>query len=142
MSERKAGRVGFIASAFDLCHAGHLLTLRECREKCDWLIVGLQIDPSSQRSFKNKPIETVFERYLRLDQNENVDKIIPYETEHDLYVLMQSEKIDVIFLGEDYKKVADYTAKKLPTPKSFCKRYDGYSSSKLRQRILTAEQKK
>tara|TARA_B100001094_G_scaffold330131_1_gene394594 strand:+ start:3695 stop:4096 length:402 start_codon:yes stop_codon:yes gene_type:complete len=129
---------GFVCSAFDLCHAGHLLMLEECSENCDWLMVGLHTDPTIDRPEKNKPVESVYQRYLRLDCNVSVDEIIPYETEEDLLVMLKSLDVDIRFLGEDYINKKQYTGKNLNIPTYFCKRY-GYSSSGLRQKINEAK---
>ena len=73
-------KVGFTCSTFDLLHAGHVIMLREAKEQCDYLICGLQVDPSIDRAEKNKPIQTVVERYTQLKGIEYVDEIIPYES--------------------------------------------------------------
>ena len=56
-------RIGFTASTFDLLHAGHVQMLRDAKSQCDYLMVGLQIDPSVDRKEKNAPIQTIVERY-------------------------------------------------------------------------------
>jgi glycerol-3-phosphate cytidylyltransferase len=77
-------RVGFTCSAFDLLHAGHIQMLRDAKEQCDYLIVGLQTDPTIDRAEKNPPIQTIVERYTQLKAVRYVDEIIPYGTERDL----------------------------------------------------------
>ena len=128
---------GIVCSAFDLCHAGHLLMFKECKKHCRKLTVGLHTDPTIDRPHKNKPIETVYQRYLRLQSNILVDEIIPYETEEDLLVMLKTGDYDIRFLGEDYAKRTDYTGAELDIEVFFCKRY-GYSSSGLRQKIKEA----
>ena len=76
-------KVGFTASTFDLLHAGHIQMLREAKEQCDYLICGLQIDPNADRVEKNKPIQTIVERYTQLKAVSYVDEIIPYAREKD-----------------------------------------------------------
>jgi len=75
---------GFTCGALDLLHAGHLIMLKECKAQCDYLIVGLQTDPSIDRPEKHKPVETIEERMIRLQGCKYVDKIVVYETEKDL----------------------------------------------------------
>ena len=128
---------GFVCSAFDLCHAGHLLMLEECAKHCDKLTVGLHTDPTIDRPSKNRPIETVYQRYLRLQSNLFIDEIIPYEPEEDLLVILKSGDYDVRFLGDDYVTKMDYTGDELDIEIHYCKRY-GYSSSGLRQKIKEA----
>ena len=81
-------KVGFTCSSFDLLHAGHILMLKECKDHCDTLIVGLQSDPSIDREEKNEPVQSMFERFLQLDAIKYVDKICIYETEDDLLALL------------------------------------------------------
>ena len=81
MGNAKNNVVGFTCSTFDLLHAGHVAMLREAKEQCDYLIVGLQVDPSVDRKNKNKPVQSIVERYIQLSGVKYVDEIIPYETE-------------------------------------------------------------
>jgi glycerol-3-phosphate cytidylyltransferase len=130
--------VGFTCSAFDLFHAGHVAMLAECKQHCDYLIVGLQVDPSKDRPEKNKPVQSVYERYIQLRGCKYIDEIIPYETEQDLKNLLAIEKINVRFVGEEYQ------AKHL-TGEDICEergikvhyntRMHNYSSSELRRRL-------
>ena len=96
-------KIGFTASAFDLLHAGHTLMLEEAKAQCDWLIVGLQTDPSQDRATKNKQAQTIVERYLQLRACKYVDEIIPYSTEQDLEDLLAGMHIDVRILGIEYR---------------------------------------
>ena len=80
--------IGFTCSTFDLLHAGHVLMLREAKQVCDYLICGLQIDPTIDRPEKNKPVQSMLERYIQLQAVEYVDEIIPYETEQELIDLL------------------------------------------------------
>jgi glycerol-3-phosphate cytidylyltransferase len=97
-------KVGFTCSCFDLFHAGHVMMLKEAKDHCDYLIVGLQTDPTIDRSFKNKPIQSVFERYVQLEACKYVDEIIPYATEKELKDILTSYKIDVRIIGEEYRE--------------------------------------
>jgi len=96
-------RVGFTCSTFDLLHAGHVQMLREAKEQCDYLICGLQMDPSVDRAEKNAPVQTIVERYTQLKAVGYVDEIIPYATESDLEDILSMYSIDVRVLGEEYK---------------------------------------
>lgn len=128
-------RIGFTASCFDLGpHAGHMVMLKEARENCDYLIVALQIDPSMDRPTKNKPVQTVSERYLTLKGCRWVDEIIPYQTEEELIQLLQLVNPDIRFLGEDYID-KDFTGKDLGIALYYCKRKHSVSSSGLRKKI-------
>ena len=97
-------KTGIVFGAFDLLHLGHIHLLHKCREQCDCLVVGLHVDPSIERTEKNKPIETVYERFMKLRELDIVDKIVPYETEEDLKNILRSGNIDVRFLGTDYRQ--------------------------------------
>ena len=92
-------KVGFTASTFDLLHAGHIAMLREAKTQCDYLICAIQVDPSVDREEKNKPVQTLVERYIQLSAVKYVDEIIPYQTEQDLEDILNTFKIDVRFIG-------------------------------------------
>ncbi len=96
-------KIGFTASAFDLLHAGHVLMLEDAKKQCDYLIVGLQTDPSQDRKEKSKPAQTVIERYLQLRACKYVDEITPYSTEQDLEDLLAGMHIDIRILGVEYR---------------------------------------
>lgn len=137
MSEQKNKIRGFTCGAMDLLHAGHVLMLKECRAQCDYLIVGFQIDPSIDRPDKNKPIETLEERKIRLEGCRYVDEIVTYNTEVDLYNLLKKIKPDVRFMGADWKEKENYSRDRLPEMKVvYNSRDHGYSSTNLRERIL------
>jgi glycerol-3-phosphate cytidylyltransferase len=125
-------KVGFTCSCFDLLHAGHIAMLREASSVCDYLIVGLQTDPSIDGR-KPKPVQTVYERYLQLDGCKYVDKIIPYDTEDDLMNLLLTLPIDIRVIGDEYQ-FQDYTGKGLHEV-YYNKRRHSWSSSSLKQRI-------
>lgn len=97
-------RTGFVAGSFDLLHAGHIHLLKQCRKRCDRLIVGLHADPSLERHDKNKPIECILEREIKLNACKYVDLTVVYEGEADLSLMFKYFKIDVRFLGSDYKE--------------------------------------
>ena len=96
-------KIGITFSAFDLLHAGHVKMLEEAKQHCDYLIVGLQTDPTLDRPTKNKPTQTVVERYIQLKACKFVDEIIPYATEQDLEDILQSFNIHVRIVGDEYK---------------------------------------
>lgn len=125
---------GFTCGAFDLLHVGHLMMLKEVKAQCDYLIVGLQVDPSIDRPEKHKPIETVEERMIRLQSCKYVDKIIVYTNEDDLYSLLKELKPDIRFLGADWKG-KHFTGDDLPIEIIFNSRSHNYSSSNLIERI-------
>jgi glycerol-3-phosphate cytidylyltransferase len=101
--EKITVRIGFTCSTFDLLHAGHVQMLRDAKSQCDYLIVGLQIDPSVDRKEKNAPIQTIVERYTQLKGIKYVDEIIPYATEQDLEDILSLYTIDVRILGDEYR---------------------------------------
>lgn len=126
---------GFTCGAFDLCHAGHLLMFKECREQCDYLIVGLQTDPSIDRPEKHKPVETYEERLIRLQSCKYIDMVVKYKTEKDLIELLKIIKPDIRFIGADHKG-KPFTGDNLPIKVVFNSREHNFSSSNLRERIL------
>lgn len=96
-------RYGITFGAFDLCHAGHVVMFEECRQYCDYLIVGLHVDPSIERQTKNKPVQSVYERYIQLKAISYIDEIVPYCYEYEIEQMMTTLPICVRFLGEDYR---------------------------------------
>ena len=131
-------RVGFTASTFDLLHAGHVQMLREAKEQCDYLICGLQIDPSADRAEKNAPIQTIVERYTQLKAVSYVDEIIPYATETDLEDLLSMYNINIRILGEEYRD-GTFTGRAICAKRGielyFNKREHRFSTSDLRRRV-------
>jgi glycerol-3-phosphate cytidylyltransferase len=135
-------RVGFTCSTFDLLHAGHIAMLREAKEHCDYLIVGLQVDPSVDRVEKNSPVQTLVERYAQLNAVKFVDEIVPYATERDLEDILEMFSIDIRILGEEYRD-KDFTGKDICRKRGiqlyFNKRDHRFSSSDLRRRVAEKE---
>jgi len=135
-------KVGFTCSAFDLLHAGHVQMLRDAKEQCDYLICGLQVDPSLDRVEKNRPIQTVVERYTQLAAIKYVDEIIPYVSEGDLEDILEMYHIDVRILGEEYRD-KDFTGKEICRKRGiqlfFNKRDHRFSSSGLRQAVIDSK---
>lgn len=133
-------KVGFTCSTFDLLHAGHVAMLREAKEQCDYLMVGLQVDPSRDRPNKNSPVQTLVERYTQLQAVRYVDEIVVYENERDLEDILEMMHIDVRILGEEYRE-HDFTGKDICKKRSiqlyFNKREHRFSSSDLRRRVAS-----
>lgn len=133
---------GITFSAFDLLHAGHVKMLEEAKQHCDYLIAGLQTDPTLDRPEKNKPAQSVVERYIQLKACRFVDEIIPYATEQDLLDILQSFPIDVRILGEEYENV-NYTGRdyceKTNIKILYNKRNHRFSSSGLRKEVYESE---
>ena len=127
---------GFTCSCFDLLHAGHILMLKDSKEQCDYLIVGLQTDPTIDRPEKNKPIQSFEERKIQLEAVKYVDEIFIYETEEDLYKKLLEISPDVRILGSDYID-KPFTGDDLDIPIYFHDRKHNYSSTNLRGSIVS-----
>jgi len=135
-------RVGFTCYTFDLFHAGHVMMLKEAKTQCDHLIVGLQIDPTLDRpGVKNKPIQSVLERFIQVQACKFVDEIIPYATEKELMDILTSYPIDVRIVGEEYRD-KQFTGFNLPISVYFNSRQHSFSTTELRQRVLDIEKAK
>lgn len=135
-------KVGITFSAFDLLHAGHIKMLEEAKSQCDYLIAGLQIDPTLDRPEKNSPTQTIVERYIQLKGCKFVDEIVPYSTEQDLDDILRSFKIDVRILGDEYKD-QNFTGRTYCENKGielyFNTRDHRFSSSSLRKEVAEKE---
>lgn len=136
--------IGFTCSTFDFLHAGHIAMLREAKEQCDYLICGLQVDPSIDRDNKNKPIQTLVERHTQLSAVKYVDEIIPYQTENDLIDILSMYNINVRILGEEYRE-KEFTGRDVCKQRDielyFNKRDHRFSSTDLRKRVRNGQQK-
>ena len=127
--------IGFTCSTFDLFHAGHIIMLKEAKTQCDYLIVGLQTDPTIDRpTEKNKPVQSIFERYVQLQACKYVDEIVVYSTEKELLDILLSYPINVRIIGEEYKD-AHFTGRELDMETYFNSRKHSFSSTNLRKRV-------
>jgi len=139
--ENSKRTVGFTASTFDLLHAGHIAMLREAKEQCDYLVCGLQVDPSRDRPEKNAPVQTLVERWTQLQGVKYVDEIIPYQTETDLEDILKLFNIDIRVIGEEYKD-GKFTGRATCAARGieiyFNKRDHRFSTSDLRVRVKDA----
>lgn len=137
--------VGFTCSAFDLLHAGHILMLEEAKSRCEWLIVGLQNDPSADRAMKNKPIQSLVERFIQLKAVKYIDDIVVYNTEKDLEDLLKILPIDYRIVGEEYKD-KQLTGREICDARGikviYNKREHDFSTTELRSRVYNTELKR
>ena len=132
-------KIGITFSTFDLLHAGHVLMLKEAKESCDYLIAGLQTDPTIDRpGTKNKPVQSIIERQIQLEGCKYVDEIIVYQTERDVEDILKTKTIDTRILGVEYKD-KDFTGKQICIDKRielvYNSRNHDWSTSELRGRI-------
>ena len=115
--------------------------LKECKENCDYLIVGLQTDPTIDRAEKNKPIQSVFERFVQLQACKYVDEIVVYATEKELIDVLLSYKINIRFVGEEYADKV-FTGKNLGHDIFYNSRKHSFSTTELRQRVNNIEKQR
>lgn len=139
-------RIGFTCSTFDCLHAGHIAMLSECKNYCDYLIAGLQTDPTIDRpNSKNKPVQTIVERQIQLSAVRYVDEVVVYQTERDLEDILLTLPIDCRILGVEYKDKI-FTGKDICEKRGidliFNSRDHSFSSSSLRKRVAEAEKSK
>ena len=144
LPDEMVGRpIGFTCSTFDLLHAGHILMLAEAKTICDYLIVGVQSDPTIDRpGTKNKPVQSVVERYVQLSAVKFIDQIVVYDTEKDLEDLLMFLPISVRIIGEEYKD-KEFTGKQICEERGikiwYNSRNHRFSSSELRNRTYQSE---
>ena len=136
------GKIGFTCSTFDLLHAGHITMLEEARRQCEFLIVGLQNDPTLDRpGEKNPPVQSLVERQIQLSAVKYVDEIIVYNTEEDLCDLLLTLPINIRILGVEYSE-SEFTGRQICEARGiqcfFNKRDHSFSSSSLRNRVKNA----
>ena len=137
-------RVGITFSTFDLFHAGHVKMLEEAKRQCDYLIVGLQLDPSIDRAEKSAPSQTIIERYIQLKGSRHIDEIVPYVSEKDLEDILRSFKLDVRIIGDEYKE-KNYTGRDYCEEKGIEIYYNSrdhrFSSTGLRNQVKKVKDK-
>jgi glycerol-3-phosphate cytidylyltransferase len=142
LSYKECGVIGFTCSTFDLLHAGHITMLEEAKRNCDYLIVGLQNDPSADRPEKNGPVQSLVERQIQLAAVKYIDEIVIYNTEQDLRDLLLCLPIDVRVLGDEYED-KDFTGREIAEQRGSKIIYNGrdhsFSSSSLRKRVVKAD---
>ena len=126
--------VGVIAGNFDVIHPGYIYMFDECKKHCDILLLLLHDDPSIERPEKIKPMLDLSERNMILSSLKQVDRIITYQIESDLYDILKSQKIDIRFLGDDYKDKA-FTGDDLDIPIHYLDRSHGWSTTKFKKMI-------
>lgn len=144
--KQEGKKIGIVFSAFDLLHAGHIAMLGEARNHCDYLICGLQTDPTIDRpDTKNKPVQSVVERQIQLNACRFVDEVVVYSTERDLIDLILVLPIDVRILGIEYEN-KEFSGKQEGINKGIIHIYNSrdhsFSSSNLRKRVYEAEKLK
>ena len=141
--KQEGKKIGIVFSAFDLLHAGHVAMLSEAKNHCDYLICGLQTDPTIDRpDTKNHPIQTIVERQIQLAACRYVDEVVVYQTEQDLRDLLLILPVDVRILGVEYKD-KDFSGAEECYDRNieivFNGRDHSFSSSSLRKRVADAQ---
>ena len=136
-------RIGITFSTFDMLHAGHIAMLSEAKNHCDYLICGLQTDPTIDRpDTKNRPVQSIVERQIQLAACRYVDEVVVYQTEQDLIDLLLILPLDVRILGVEYAD-KDFTGRDECYDRGieivFNQRDHSFSSSSLRKRVVSAE---
>ena len=141
--KREGKKIGFTCSTFELGpHVGHLYMLAELKSLCDYAVVGLLVNPSIDRSNKNKPVQSTFERWCQISSCEYVDMVIPFESENDLQNMLVVLMPDIRLVGDEYKN-KPHTGKDIPgITIHYHRLISPYSSSALRERVYTAEHTK
>jgi glycerol-3-phosphate cytidylyltransferase len=142
----RGNTIGITFSTFDLLHAGHIAMLAEAKNHCDYLIAGLQTDPTTDRpDTKNPPVQSIVERQIQLAATRYVDEIVVYETEKDLEDILLTLPIDVRILGVEYQD-REFTGRDICLRRGielvFNGRDHSFSSSSLRKRVAAAESQK
>ena len=136
-------KIGITFSTFDMLHAGHVAMLAEAKNHCDYLIAGLQTDPTIDRpDTKNKPVQSIVERQIQLTACRYVDEVVVYQTEQDLIDLLLILPLDVRILGVEYAEkpfTGDSECYSRGIQIVFNGRDHSFSSSSLRKRVAQAE---
>ena len=139
-------KIGVTFSTFDLLHPGHILMLEDCKRVCDYLIVGVQSDPTIDRKQKsdeysiisgkpkNSPIQTLEERLIMIKSIKFVDEVFVYDTEKDLYNWLKNNNWDIRILGSDWQN-KKFTGHDIDGELYFHKRNHDWSTTAFRNRL-------
>jgi glycerol-3-phosphate cytidylyltransferase len=137
-------KIGITCSCFDLFHAGHVKMLQEAKSQCDYLIIALQTDPTIDRPAKNKPIQSLVERYIQVKGCVYVDEIVPYQTEIELEEIFKTFQLNIRIIGDEYRG-KEFTAKDICASRGidifYNKRDHNFSSTELKKRLVDAKTK-
>jgi glycerol-3-phosphate cytidylyltransferase len=128
-------KIGLIAGSFDLIHPGYIYMFTESKKICNHLVIALQDDPTIDRIYKNKPVQSWEERKIILSSLRQIDEVIYYNTESDLEKIIRNFKYDIRILGSDYRE-ANFLGKELNKPVYFCNRAHNYSLTNLKKKIV------
>lgn len=132
-------KVGFTCGVFDFCHAGHVLMFKECKKVCDYLIVGIKVDPTVDKPGKSKPVQSIVERQIQVQACRYVDEIIVYETEKDLVDILSVLDIDIRIMGADHEGRPTSEGREVCRKRGikffYNKRGHRFSSTELKRRI-------
>jgi len=131
-------KTGFTCSCFDLFHLGHVMMLKEAKSVCDYLVVGVQTDPTIDRKEKNEPVQSVFERVEQVRACRYVDEVVVYDTEASLIDVLSTINPDIRIVGAEYDG-RDFTGKHLSAETYYNKRNHRFSSTNLRRKVVEAE---
>ena len=137
--KKEGKKIGFTASTFDLLHAGHVAMLEEAKSQCDYLIVGLLSDPTNDRDEKNKPIQSIYERWIQAQALSAIDMLIPFDSEEDLETMIKMIMPHVRFVGEEYKGKQHTGWDIKGVEIIYNRRPHNYGSRQLRSKILQQE---
>lgn len=133
--------IGFTSGFFDIMHPGHVLMLQECKQHCDYLIVGVHSNkiktPQPDGRIKNVPIWSPTERLLMVEANRNVDTAFLYDSEQELYDYLKNNLnyINVRIVGEDHKD-KPFTGDDLPLKVIYNSRQHTYSTTNTINQII------
>jgi len=98
----KKRKIGYTQGCFDMFHVGHLNLLIRARERCDYLIVGVNSDELME-SYKHKAPVICQENRKRIVENiKAVDEAHIVDTLDKLEIL-KSIPFDAIFSGDYWK---------------------------------------
>ena len=122
-------KVGFINGCFDVLHVGHARMLRFAKDKCDFLIVGIDSDSRvKELKGESRPINNQKDRAEMLLEMECVDDVKVFSSSKELTDLIKAINPDIMVVGSDYKNktvIGSENAKKL----LFFERIEGYSTT-------------
>ncbi|GAB4070833.1 adenylyltransferase/cytidyltransferase family protein [Angustibacter speluncae] len=104
-----AGTIGYTTGVYDMFHVGHLNILRQAREGCDYLVVGVTTDELSESRKGKRPIVPFLERVEIVQNVRYVDDVVP-QSHMDKMEAWRNVRFDVMFVGDDWKGTPQWDA--------------------------------
>ena len=101
----KKYKVGYTTGTFDMFNVGHLNILKQSKELCDYLIVGVSTDKFVEQEMHKTPIISYSDRARIVQAVRYVDQVVP-QPNKDKFSAWQALHFDAIFVDSDHQETS------------------------------------